>query len=281
MGRLDANGVMLMPIGQFAKASRLSVKSLRNYDESGLLPASHVDPQSGYRYYAVTQLARADAVRSLRMVDMPLAMIAETLDGEQPERSLMSHLETLEQQRDELNRQAQELQRRIDLKEYTMTTEIAVQSHPAQIVASWRTVTTYADIFTHIPEGFGRVMTFLTEENVTPAGVPLTLFHQAPDGDSEGDIAMCIPIATAFDSTAETDIEIVELPAGSTASVIHHGSYDNMGESYAAIAAWVVEHGHSIVGPTREVYLNSPAEVAEDELRTQILFPIDAEGAAN
>lgn len=39
-----------MPIGRFAKASRLSMKSLRNYDESGLLPAAFVDPQSGYRY---------------------------------------------------------------------------------------------------------------------------------------------------------------------------------------------------------------------------------------
>jgi len=66
-----------MPIGRFAKASRLSVKSLRNYDESGLLPAVHVDSQSGYRYYAVTQLARADAIRSLRTVGMPLAEIAE------------------------------------------------------------------------------------------------------------------------------------------------------------------------------------------------------------
>lgn len=61
-----------MPIGRFAKASRLSVKSLRNYDESGLLPAAFVDPQSGYRYYRLEQLARADAIRSLRMVDMPL-----------------------------------------------------------------------------------------------------------------------------------------------------------------------------------------------------------------
>jgi len=89
MGRQDAESVMLMPIGRFARASRLSVKSLRNYDESGLLPAASVDPQSGYRYYRLEQLARADAIRSLRMAAMPLPQIAETLDGEDPDQVLM------------------------------------------------------------------------------------------------------------------------------------------------------------------------------------------------
>lgn len=266
-----------MPIGRFARASRLSVKSLRNYDESGLLSAAHIDPQSGYRYYEITQLARADAIRSLRMVGMPLAMIAETLDGASPERSLMAHLESLEQQRDELNRQAQELQRRIDLKEYLMSSEVTIKSHPAQTVAAWRTPTTHTDIFGHIPEGFGRVMTFLAEESIDPTGPPFTLFYQAPDGDTDGDIAMSVPIASAFDVAADGEIDIVEVPAGQTASVVHTGSYANMGESYATVVAWIHEHGHAIVGPGREVYLNSPTEVSEAELMTEILFPIDAE----
>ncbi len=282
MGRLDGDYVMLMPIGQFAKASRLSVKSLRNYDESGLLPAQHVDLQSGYRYYAVTQLARADAIRSLRMVDMPLAQIAETLDGEEPERSLMSHLESLQQQRDELNRQAQELQRRIDLKEYVMTQEISIKTHPAQTVAWWRTPTTYSAVFTHIPDGFGRVMTFLAEENVHPVGAPFTVFHQAPDGDSDGDVAMSVPIAASFEPSGDSfpdGISINEIPEGPTASVMHQGSYANMGESYATLVAWITEHGHTIAGPAREVYMNSPADADEADLLTEIFFPISDDGA--
>ena len=268
---------MLMPIGKFAKASRLTVKSLRNYDESGLLRAAQVDPQSGYRYYEVTQLARADAVRSSRMVGMPLATIAETLDGEDPERSLMSHLELLEQQRDELNRQAQELQRRIDLKEYLMNTDVTVKTHPAQMVAAWRTVTTYSEIFSHIPEGFGRVMAHLGEENIDPTGAPFTLYYQAPDADNQGDIAMAVPIDTSLQSADDSDICVIILPAGSTASVIHKGSYADMGESYATVVSWIHEHGHNIVGPAREVYFNSPTEVDEHALLTEILFPIDSE----
>jgi DNA-binding transcriptional MerR regulator len=48
-----------MPIGVFARATRLSIRALRNYDRSGLLRPAEVDPDTGYRRYAVDQFARA------------------------------------------------------------------------------------------------------------------------------------------------------------------------------------------------------------------------------
>jgi protein phosphatase len=42
----------LLTIGTFAKASRLSPKALRLYDELGLLTPARVDPVTGYRLYA-------------------------------------------------------------------------------------------------------------------------------------------------------------------------------------------------------------------------------------
>ena len=266
----------LIPIGRFAKVSRLSVKALRNYDESGLLPAAFVDRQSGYRYYRLEQLVRADAIRSLRMVEMPLPLIAETLDSDDPEQVLTSHLASLESQRDELDQKAQQLQRRIQLKEYVMSSEITVRTSQAVTAAAHRTATTYVEIFNDIPEGFGYVMAFCTGAGIDPIGAPFTLYHQAPDAETPGDIAMCIPVAAGTTGGAGT-VGIVEIPAGATASVVHKGPYDDMGESYATVATWIQERGHRIVGPHREVYLNSPADVDEADLLTEIHFPIDGE----
>jgi PPM family protein phosphatase len=67
----------LLTIGAFARASRLSPKALRLYDELGLLRPAHVDEASGYRYYAPGQLERARLVAWLRRLGMPLAKIAE------------------------------------------------------------------------------------------------------------------------------------------------------------------------------------------------------------
>ncbi|MEU7584103.1 protein phosphatase 2C domain-containing protein [Streptomyces sp. NPDC041068] len=65
----------LLTIGAFAKASRLSPKALRLYDELGLLTPARVDPVTGYRLYAPDQLDQARLVAWLRRLGMPLARI--------------------------------------------------------------------------------------------------------------------------------------------------------------------------------------------------------------
>ncbi|MFE1878845.1 MerR family transcriptional regulator [Streptomyces diastatochromogenes] len=65
----------LLTIGAFAKASRLSPKALRLYDELELLRPARVDPDTGYRYYAMAQLQQARLVAWLRRLGMPLTEI--------------------------------------------------------------------------------------------------------------------------------------------------------------------------------------------------------------
>ncbi|MFE4666644.1 MerR family transcriptional regulator [Streptomyces sp. NPDC056716] len=67
----------MLTIGAFARASRLSPKALRLYDELALLRPARVDPDNGYRYYAPGQLEQARLVAWLRRLGMPLARIRE------------------------------------------------------------------------------------------------------------------------------------------------------------------------------------------------------------
>lgn len=65
----------LMPIGEFARRSRLTPKALRIYDDLGLLRPVRTDPHNGYRWYAPEQLDRARLVLWLRHLGVPLARI--------------------------------------------------------------------------------------------------------------------------------------------------------------------------------------------------------------
>lgn len=266
----------MMPIGKFARATRLSVKALRNYDRLGLLPPAYVDPSSGYRYYRLDQMRRADAIRMLRIADVPLAEIADVLDGSDPSRVLSSHLETLARQREEQERKLRYLEQLISRKDVTMSHEVVVKEVDPQIVSSHRTATTYQQVFTAIPEGFGTVLGRLQEHNVEPHGVPFTIFHRAPDAENPGEVEMCIPVA----ANAKLD-ETREIPGGPVAAVIHKGPYDEMGSAYEALATWITEHGHEIMGPTREIYMNHPDDVAPTELLTELQWPIDSAGREN
>jgi serine/threonine protein phosphatase PrpC len=70
--------VDLLTIGAFARASGLTAKALRLYDDMGLLVPAAVDPESGYRLYEPAQLDRARLIARLRRIGMPLAEAAST-----------------------------------------------------------------------------------------------------------------------------------------------------------------------------------------------------------
>ena len=69
----------LLTIGDFARATGLTHKALRLYDDLGLLPPAEVDPVSGYRRYAPSQVDGARLVATLRLLGMPLARIRTVL----------------------------------------------------------------------------------------------------------------------------------------------------------------------------------------------------------
>ena len=47
-------------IGEISKLSRISLKTLRYYDEIGLLKPKYVNQENNYRYYSIEQLTTID-----------------------------------------------------------------------------------------------------------------------------------------------------------------------------------------------------------------------------
>jgi bifunctional DNase/RNase/DNA-binding transcriptional MerR regulator len=75
----DPRRGQLESIGRFSKRSGIPVSHLRHYHEVGLLPPAYVDPESGYRYYAIAQKEAAEVVGILRSIDMPVRDIQRLL----------------------------------------------------------------------------------------------------------------------------------------------------------------------------------------------------------
>lgn len=68
-----------MWIGELAEASGTTTKTLRFYEEVGLLPAPE-RTASGYRDYAPEALARLDFIRRGRVAGLTLVQIREVLE---------------------------------------------------------------------------------------------------------------------------------------------------------------------------------------------------------
>jgi DNA-binding transcriptional MerR regulator len=116
----------LMPIGRFSRLTGLSVKALRHYDELGLLRPATVDPQTGYRSYSSAQVGQAEAIRTLRRLELPLDDIATLLGTDDPaavRRVLVDHQRRTAWRSAQLNTILQGLQPLIDGKESVMGTQ--------------------------------------------------------------------------------------------------------------------------------------------------------------
>ncbi len=71
----------MMTIGELAKLAGTTVRSVRYYHSNGLLEEPQRQP-NGYRMYRAVDLARLSRIRRLRDLGIPVAKIAELLDGD-------------------------------------------------------------------------------------------------------------------------------------------------------------------------------------------------------
>lgn len=93
------------PIRDLAKATGLTSRTLRHYEQIGLLLPSRV-ASNGYRFYGDAEISRLYRILSLRALELPLATIQLALDDETSlADAIETHLGLLEERRDRTNEQ--------------------------------------------------------------------------------------------------------------------------------------------------------------------------------
>jgi DNA-binding transcriptional MerR regulator len=101
----------MMSIGRFSKLTKLTVRSLRLYDEMDVLTPGFVDPDTNYRFYRWDQVVTAQQIRALRDTGLSLPNIRKVLqkphDAKEKlivhRRELLGKVEALKSKLDVLN----------------------------------------------------------------------------------------------------------------------------------------------------------------------------------
>ena len=71
----------LYKIGMFANMNRVTIKTLRYYDEQKLLVPVYVDEENGYRYYAAGQMAQLHRIIALKNMGFSIDDIRKMMNG--------------------------------------------------------------------------------------------------------------------------------------------------------------------------------------------------------
>ena len=120
----------LYSIGETAKLNDVSIKSLRHYDEIGLLKPMYIDPETGYRYYAYSQFSFIDKIKRYKNVGLSLKDLKEVFQNRnlgQLEELLREQQQSLEEEARRLEDKRQDIQWLVDFLEYSR--KMAVDNH--------------------------------------------------------------------------------------------------------------------------------------------------------
>ena len=108
---------MSWSIVEVARYAGVTSRTLRHYDERGLVPPAYVGT-NGYRYYDQEQLLRLQEVLVLRELGLPLDAIRRVLEGTEDRVAVLrEHRAALLAERDRLDRLATTVARTLEARE--------------------------------------------------------------------------------------------------------------------------------------------------------------------
>jgi DNA-binding transcriptional MerR regulator len=270
----------LLRIGDFSRASSLSVKALRSYHEAGLLFPADVDPRTGYRSYSVAQLTDAAIIRRLRLLDVPLEAIREVLTARDPavtKKVLGDHGALLQERLTAMRRSIDELQGALDTP--ALHTPVHRRHEPAATVLTFTGTVSEATWVDFLDRAFASLTEAVVAAGAVAVGPFGGCYPTLLDDDAQEVVAF-VPVETppllpSRSRSRSAGVHVGELPATDVAVIAHHGAYDDMDDTYRNLGAWVAEHADPADLPVRELYLVGRADTDDPEqLRTELCWPV-------
>jgi DNA-binding transcriptional MerR regulator len=267
-----------MTIGEFGRRAGLSVKALRLYEGSGLLPPAEVDP-SGYRRYTLDQLDRATRIGLLRRIGMPLAVIAETLDL--PDAEAVRRLD-----RWWATEEAAAAARR---ESYTwLRTRLAhgdeperryavhVTASPARKVATLHIEVDLDHLVPEIGAAEWEIRRHLEEQGARTTGEHWVIYHGQVTPDSEARAEVCVPFSGPLDPAGRITIRIEPEHLITYAAVTREDCfYPRIVRAYEAVGDHVRAAGLIATAPPREIYLDSWDRLAATDPFVHVAQPFE------
>jgi DNA-binding transcriptional MerR regulator/predicted transcriptional regulator YdeE len=263
-------------IGEFSKMSKTTIKTLRYYDEIGILKPAGTDKFTSYRFYTTDQLVQLHGIQAYRQVGLSIEEIKLILSGsdakailEKRKAELVSELSagTFQLSRIEFILQGKE-------EESFMNYAATIKELPPCIVYSKKmTAPNYDAYFELIPSlGEAVAKQYPDLKCATPA-YSFVVYLDGEYREKDINIEFCEAVEKMWPDFDE--VKFKEMPAATVVSILHKGAYAELSKAYAYIFKWIEENNYTATGHPRESYIDGiwNKEKEEDWL-TELQVPI-------
>ena len=266
----------LFTIGEMHKLFAVPVRTLRFYDEIGLLRPERVDPRTGYRYYSAGQFERLNTIKYLRALGVSLEHIRgffENRDTDVVELLLQEQLADTRRRLDELQRIERRIGRRLDdlRRARTAKTGVVLQKAlPARAIAFLRQEipqggdleTPLAELQSHIRQD---AAVFLGKVGVSIARERL----YARQFDRYTGIFLFVEPEEQYGGP------VLHLPAGEWLTVCYRGTHAHSAPSYELLLDEAARRGFELAEDSVEVtHIDAGFTSDETQYLTELQVPV-------
>lgn len=281
-------------IGEVAEMCSVSIKTLRYYDQIGLVIPEFRNEESKYRYYSKQQMIQLFIIRQLRKLGFGIKEIKELFENinvEEMEEAVDNRLEAIEKEIKELEMRraiGENLRERLKLGGDILSRADGIFSD------------TYMDTMDNIklekiPEG---TLLYVREvmKNYCNSDVSLAQWITITDKCTERRLIRKSPIIVTYYAQPleqflmkDTDVEFGILVEGDVddskdfrkfggfdaVTKIHVGKYSDAVNSHISMMQWINQNGYELAGPISEEFIVSPVDIDnENEHITKIIMPV-------
>ncbi|HLZ56049.1 MAG TPA: MerR family transcriptional regulator [Ktedonosporobacter sp.] len=292
----------LLKIGEFARVGQVSIATLRHYEKEGLLKANALDPETGYRYYALDQLPRLNRILALKDLGFPLEQIARLLEEDMSLEQLRGMFMLKQTQTQQMIETEQARLTRIAARLRQIEQEGKMPAY--EVLLKQVDSLPVAFILERIPLGedlwrsYEKITAYLAQQGVQQKHPEMLLLHSRYELQNDImsiDVETAVPIAAGLPRdpmrTIETNqpqivqqgnllrgneaIDTRTLPGGWMACTVHTGDAHLVGQAFGALYGWMKEHGYRLIGFPRQVRWQYGEQMESSRYVTEVQFPVE------
>lgn len=266
----------LFTIGEMAKLFGINAKTLRYYDEIGLIRPEHTDPMTGYRYYSTGQFERLNTIKYLRALDMPLAKIRRFFEN----KDIGQMMEILKEQQEEVLVRRRELERiehkiserlsQLHDALYTVYNRVEEVTMPNRKLAVLRTEIPATDDLEFPIRQLERQTQLEAAMFLGKVGVSISMDHvKSHKFDEFCSIFVVLEPGDSYDG------EAVDIPGGQYLTLRYCGTHTQSSFYYEMLLKEMSENGYELGGNSIEITLVD-AGMTNDTSRfvTELQLPV-------
>ncbi|MCX7710539.1 MAG: MerR family transcriptional regulator [Clostridia bacterium] len=278
----------LYTVGQISNMCNIPIKTLRYYDEIGLLPPEYIDEQNNYRYYSKKQILQLSIIKHFKTSGFSLediralikredlAMLEKKLEDKLQQ--TVRKIQELEYQRKKIETDIQYLKMGKEFSEYwdngielrdKFGIEIKEIPKVRVLYTRYRCPSNPGSYI----KRYSELGALLEKYKLHRAGPLMAIFydHYTVFDYDNADVEVCVPVAGDLSQCPN----IREYGGFLGVTMLHKGEYSKMTESYGAAMNWIDRNGYEFMVPATEKYIIDPTSTGlEENYVTEIILPV-------